>query len=346
MALLDIPGQSRISRALLRALKHQRLHHAYLFAGPEGVGKSALAQAFAQAILCVDPTPNGDACGQCNVCHRIRTQQHADVHHIRRATNRDGQPERFIKIDQVRALQQSLSFKSFEGGKRVVLVFEAEKMNPNTANAMLKTLEEPGENTHFVLVSHHAHRLLSTILSRCQRLDFAPLPIDFVAEHLQSEHGADPRQSLVIARLSQGSLIRANRMLEADILSLRVTLFDRLHSASAGTIGQLMEWAEDISRPPQRDDLNLYFCLLRSWYRDLLAAMSGAAPEQLIHQDLHAGVMRAASLVNSETVSTLIGQITEAERAIFEHTANARLVVESLLLRLTDVGFLGVINDR
>ena len=346
MPLLDIPGQSRISTALLRSLKHERLHHAYLFAGPEGVGKGAFAEAFAQAILCQTPTEASDACGHCNICHRIRSGQHADVHRVQRELNRDGQPERSIKIGQIRALQQALSFKTFEGSQRVVLVFEAEKMNQNTANAMLKTLEEPGTGTHFVLVSNHAHRLLPTVLSRCQRLDFAPLTIEYVADQLVIRFEVLLEHGRVIAGLSQGSMNRACQMVEADILQMRTELFVRLHRASTGTISELMEWAEELARPQGRDELSLYFCLLRSWYRDLLAALSGGSTEHFVHRDLATHLSEMSKTMSAEKLLVLVTQITEAERSIYEYTANARLVLESLFLRLTDAGFVGVINER
>ena len=104
-------------------------------------------------------------CGLCGACLRFEQGQHPDFHSISRLPKSDGQLERYIKIDQVRALQKALSFKAFEGRRRVVLIVEPECMTESTANALLKTLEEPGRDTHFVLVSDAAHRLPPTVIS-------------------------------------------------------------------------------------------------------------------------------------------------------------------------------------
>ena len=159
---------------------------------------------------------------------RVQAGQHADVHIVQRKTSNDGRIERQIKIDQIRALQQALSYKAFEGHRRVVLVLEADKMTPSTANAMLKTLEEPGRATHFILVSDAAHRLLPTIISRCQRVNFAPLDIAFVETSRRSQTSF-PLKPRIVARLAQGSIGRGLSMAEIDVFELRDRLLGALY---------------------------------------------------------------------------------------------------------------------
>ncbi|MCA9548031.1 MAG: DNA polymerase III subunit delta', partial [Myxococcales bacterium] len=144
MPLRDVEGQYSALEGLKRALSHHRLHHAYLFAGPHGVGKALAGFGLAQALLCDGPRADGDGCGACKGCTRVAERQHPDLHVLERLERADGKGlEAQIKIDQVRQLQKALAYKSFEGGRRVVVIEEAEAMNPSTANALLKTLEEP-----------------------------------------------------------------------------------------------------------------------------------------------------------------------------------------------------------
>ena len=221
MSFESIRGQDHGVEVLKRALGRNRLHHAYLFAGPLGVGKERTARAFASALLCVQPTADKLACNVCHACRRLAEGQHPDFHLVERLEKNDGGTERFIKIAQIRALQRSLSFKAYEGERRVVLILEPEHMTESTSNALLKTLEEPGQQTHFILVSAGVHRLLPTIISRCQRVRFGPLKSEHIIHLLQQSGVHDLDLMETVARLSEGSVGRALMMLEEDIVPLR-----------------------------------------------------------------------------------------------------------------------------
>ena len=336
MPLRDIEGQDRALEALRRALVGQRLHHAYLFAGPEGVGKGLAAQGLAEALLCERPLEDGDACGVCGACRRTAQRQHPDLHVVeRRKKGKTDERERQIKIDQVRELQRSLGFKSFEGGRRVVLIFEPEKMNPATANALLKTLEEPGPDTHFVLVSAEAHRLLPTVISRCQRVRFRPLDRALVARRLAELTALDPDAAHLLAGLAEGSIGKGMTLQGSALLEQREAIISRIDDPDgARRVPQLLDYAEGLARPDRRAGLPLVFHLLRTWYRDVLLVHEGFGDDALVHRDLAERLRQRAPALPGPAVLERLTLLNATEAAIFDRNANARLSMESLVLRL------------
>lgn len=339
MSLSEVKGQDRAVGTLLRALESGRLHHAYLFAGPDGVGKTLCARKLAAALLCHAPTP--DACGRCSACLRVAEGGHPDLHVLRRREKESGKAgegdaalEAQIKIEQVRELQQALSFKSFEGRRRVVLILEAERMNPATSNALLKTLEEPGPDTHFALVSSAPHLLLPTILSRCQRVRFNPLDRGLVAHALAERTGLDLPSADLLAGLAEGSIGAGLALADSPLLPERETLIARVDDPEGRKhVPQVLALAEELAA--RKGDLGLFFQILRTWYRDLLLLHAGVAVEKLVHRDQAPRLrQRAADLAQAEVLARL-ERINLTERAI-EGAANARLSLETLLLRLAE----------
>ena len=333
MPIRDVEQQPHALESLRRALVGGRLHHAYLFTGPPGVGKGLAALGMAEALLCEAPAGDGDACGDCSPCLRTRAGHHADLHRVERLTKSDGTLERQIKINQVRSLQRALSFKSFEGARRVVLLFEPEKMNPATANALLKTLEEPGAETHFILVSDAAHRLLPTIVSRCQRVRFAPLSREFVAARLVAEAELEQQDALLVAGLAEGSLGQALRLANSEVLTERKRYLDGIDGrATLADVPDRMDLAERLAK--KKTELPLVLHVLRTWYRDVLLVQSGAPTTRLVHRDRVDDLrLRARTLSGREAIERL-ERINAAETDIFERNANARLTLEALLIRL------------
>lgn len=332
MPLRDVEGQEAALTALRRALVGGRLHHAYLFAGPDGVGKALAARGLAQALLCAAPRADGDACGECGNCRRAAAGQHPDFHVLQRGAKADGSPEATIRIDQVRELQRALSFKSFEGARRVVIIAEAEKMNPSTANALLKTLEEPGAGTHFVLVSGAPHLLLPTIISRCQRVRFVPLSREAVARHLRAGAGLDAATADLVAGLAEGSIGRGLQLAASPLLAERAKLIAHLDDPQGlRDVAARLDTAERLAQ--RREDLPLVFHLLRTWFRDVLLAREGLPDDRLVHRDLAERVRQRATDLPVDQILGRLELINDTERAL-EQQANARLALETLLLRL------------
>lgn len=158
-------------RMLAGALAAQRLHHGLLIAGPSGLGKRALAEAFAAAALCTQRLTDGHACGVCRGCTLRAAGSHPDLVRVALETRDDGKLRSEIAVDQIRALSQRLAMASQFGGLQLALIDPADRLNAAAANALLKTLEEPTPATVIVLVADAPARLPATIRSRCQRVD-------------------------------------------------------------------------------------------------------------------------------------------------------------------------------
>jgi DNA polymerase-3 subunit delta' len=195
---------------------------ALLLAGPRGVGKGALAQAWARALLCEAPLPDGAACGQCPACHWFDTGAHPDFRllTLQEKTGKEGETRMAtaIEVDQARETVDFVQLSTYRAGFRVVLVDPADCLNLAAANALLKVLEEPPLNTVFVLVSDQPRRLLPTIRSRCTRLDIGLPPLDEAAQWLAEQGVADGMDLLA---LSGGTPLDAQRWAEGDELDER-----------------------------------------------------------------------------------------------------------------------------
>ncbi len=207
-----IEGHERIIATLSRSVREGCTAHAYLFAGIEGIGKARIALAFAAMLNC--PSPSDDESHTCPVCRRVLVGAHPDVLVEKPDKGR-------IRIDRIRELQQFFAYAPIEGRCRVALIDDAHLMNPAAQNALLKTLEEPPPLRVILLVSSNASVLLPTVLSRCRRIRFGPLPRDVIAAHLQQEKGVDAERAWVVAGMAGGSLARALDMDSTRFLDLR-----------------------------------------------------------------------------------------------------------------------------
>lgn len=175
--------------------------HAYLFTGPQGVGRRTLAVRLAQALNCMQPPSPGDFCDACRACTQILAMQHADLF-ILQAEHRGA----VLKVEQVRELQRSLSYAPYEANYRIALMLHFEEANQSAANALLKTLEEPASQVVLILTAENAEILLPTIVSRCEVLRLRPLPATQVAQGLREIWQVPADQATLLASISAGRL--------------------------------------------------------------------------------------------------------------------------------------------
>ncbi len=189
-----ISGQERAIRLLLRYLRAGTVPHGLLFSGEEGIGKEKAARAFAAALLCRAPGEDG-ACGACHECRLFSSSSHPNFLYIAPETQ-------FLRIGEIRALQEELALKAFSDRPRAAILCPADRMTPQAANALLKTLEEPPPGTHLILVAHRIAGLMPTIVSRCQRVPFHPLAPDAAAEILSRHPDAGPDYPAAVLRLA------------------------------------------------------------------------------------------------------------------------------------------------
>jgi DNA polymerase-3 subunit delta' len=262
MALLeDVLAQPTAVGTLRRALASGRVHHAYLFDGPAGVGKELAAFGLAQALVCERRAPDGErACGSCSACTRaIPTEsgltRHPDVIVLARGLylpaqiGRRTEETQDLSIDQIRTLVLArAAFPPHEGRAKVFVIRRAEELSAAAANALLKTLEEPIDKTHFILLSATPHALLPTIRSRTQRVRFGPLPDDALEKAL-AKRGVAAEAARAAVPLAGGSVESALVLCDADEAAARAEFVTKaLHALAAPDLGPALELAEDAKR--------------------------------------------------------------------------------------------------
>jgi DNA polymerase III subunit delta' len=259
------PWNEALAANLLK--RKDRLPHALLLRGPQGIGKLALAEMLAQALLCEKPASNGSACGQCVACGWSGQGGHPDFRRLEPealAGPRDEEersekkkPSEEIKIEQVREIEDFIQVTSHRGGAKIVLIHPAEALNPNAANALLKNLEEPPRGMYFLLVAHRWHQLLPTLKSRCQQVPLSRPPVEAARGWLKEQGVHDPELALaqtggaplLAAKLDEEYWTQREQFLKGlsgknlDALALAERIRDL---APALVVGWLQKWGYDL----------------------------------------------------------------------------------------------------
>ena len=332
MSFNDLTNHRAIVEQLQRSLARGRLAHAYLFIGPRGTGKEAVAHTLAQALNCLKK--DNDACGQCDSCRRIAAGNHPDIHWVRPESK-----TRRITVDQLREFEQAVNFKAANARVKVGIVVDADCLNEEASNAFLKTLEEPPAQTIIILLTAEPQRLLPTILSRCLRIAFGPVA-----------GAVAPYRAQVLPVLTRFAGVRG------------VAGAYQLHSALLGLLQQLRdeirqtaEAAADLDRydqldPKQRERLDTQLEAriageykaareqvleeLYIWYADVLLCVEGADPGLLDHPDQLEALGRAAAGLSAARAGANLDAIEQIRESL-SRNINEILALEVGLLKLT-----------
>jgi DNA polymerase-3 subunit delta' len=334
----QIAGQGRAVRVLRSALEREQPHHAYLLAGPAGVGKELLARLFAQAANC-EAAPDQRPCGTCASCAAIARGVHPDVTwvmpqsealsrgHLSRA-DLESAPSRDIRVDEVRALSRRLALAAVRGRRKVAALVPADALNERAQNTLLKTLEEPPPATTFLLVTEQPDLLLATVRSRCARLQLAPLPDQVVVELLRAR-GAPADEARRRAAIADGSIGRA-LALDAKEVERRRELVESVEAAIAAPDERAaLDLAETAG---ERDNAARIATAVHAWTRDLLVAQAGVPVQAEGLSQLGARVftVRPSALLSQ---ASLCADVIEA----LEQNGNGRLQIERLLLGMREL---------
>src|SRR3990170_1085284 len=286
MSFAGIRGHARALEVLEAALERDRLAHAYIFSGPEGVGKGRVAQKLAQAVVC--PVRPGGGCEGCVSCRRVKAGTHPDVMAVSVADEK-----KEIGIAQVRELRRRLGLRALEGGKKVAVIDDAHLLSGPAQGALLKVLEEPPGDAVLVLLAANVSVLSRPLRSRCQVVRFGPLPVLLVAEILERDHGVEQRTARTLAALSKGSVGAALALNGRVFTEERPRLLAELAGISAARFPDLSQLAERLGG--EEDGVRARLEVVLSWYRDLLRYQLLGAQGVEQNVDCHALLTRSAA---------------------------------------------------
>ncbi len=333
-------GQDHLLRRLSASRRAGRVAHAYLLTGPPHVGKMTLALDLAAAVNCADSNAaHADAadaspCGQCSACDRIRRGVFADLHVV--AVGGDPRVPTRISIQQIRDTENFLSLTPVEGGWKVVIIDGAESLSAGqseSANALLKTLEEPPGHVLILLLTTNPNAVLPTIRSRCRTLDLRPMSGASLAEHLATAWNVEPERAEWLARLSRGCPGWAFRALaDPSVLEDRADHLDRIAEAATAPLDERFAYANTLAGQFSRDreSVRQRLYLWQRWWRDLLLVKEGVGRHAQNTDRLDELAAQAEGVATGDIVAFL-QRIQETLTAL-DANANPRLALECLML--------------
>lgn len=369
MRFRDVTGQQEVKAHLIRQVNTGKVSHAQLFTGPEGGGKLPLAVAFARFLLCDHPLEN-DACGTCPSCQKTAAYTHPDIHFVypiavsktdkisssddlRVAWNELLQQRHYfdlntwlestghqgknpiIGVEESRSIVKKLAVKPFSNKYKIVIIWLPERMNPQTANKLLKILEEPPQKTLFLLISNHTESILPTILSRTQVLRVPALGTETIADYIAVNYAIEPVAAAAIAGLSQGNLIAAIKAAEGDqaqqsYFALFVKLMRSVYAAKPTHLMDIGNELAELDRERQKNFI--HYCLHLFRESIILNYMKG----QLTHlrEEEYQFLQKFSAFINNQNITELTATLNSAFHHI-ERNANAKILFTDVVIQLT-----------
>ncbi len=366
MGWSSVLDQDRVVQTLRRALTQDRVAHAYLLHGPDGVGKRAVAYEMARALQC--PEQSGEACDACPTCRKTRRMVHPDVHvnlphpwsqekdrdeedmgkrirrlgdnpyaaidYVRRPSLSDpsetSNQQVYYRIDQVRQdVIQPMSLARGEGAYKVNILIDAEKMREEAANTFLKLLEEPPPQTVFLLTTNRPEQLLPTILSRCQQLRFDPLLPETIEQALVDRENMAPDEASMLSRMADGSYSRALELAENDaLMTSRELVLDYFRAAYTQKVESLDQCIQEL-KSQGRERVKSVLRLMLRWMRDLLLYRTMGEEAPLVNVDQKEAVARFCNNLPDADLEGMVSLVEEAME-LAERNVRVALVLTAL----------------
>ena len=323
MSFDNILGQETVVTILKNALTKNRLSHAYIFTGKEGVGKDRTAFEFAKAINC--NRLEDDACDECLSCRKANNDNHPDIKEMK-AENSS------IKIDQIRELQQEIMYKPYESQKKVYIIHQAEDMTLSAANSLLKTLEEPPSYAIIILLTNNLNQLLATTISRCQLIRFKRIAHDLIKQNLINNYDLSPAKGQLVSSLADGRYDYAANLIEDETqLEMREEIIEFLVGFPNIDRVELFEEVQDLLE--YKDKINQILEIMITWYRDLLL-LNLEQEDKIINADYISELKNNLSNLESAEIEKMIEIIEESNKLIKDFNVNLQLSLEVMLLKL------------
>jgi len=326
----DIAGQKQPISLLQTFLRNSTLPHALLFTGIEGIGKQAVATALAMALNCgraTDGASQLEGCSQCRSCRQIASGTHPDIIQIAPSGN-------IVRIEQIRQLLTKLAMKPHSAVRRVVIVTDSHRMNPEAGNALLKVLEEPPSNTSLILTAHQQSDLLPTIVSRCRHIRFQPIPLDILRHQLEAHHGIAPDVAEQAAGMAGGSLKKALAFTDPGWQQdrqwvLRASGLDRPDHAAQRALSNALAFSAQMAQ--RKDRVQDLLEILKIWIRDLIVWPHG--PTLVMNRDSGERLETIRGQISGEHLIAIWDCVDQAQKAVAAN-ANMRLTLDIMAIRM------------
>ena len=313
MAWQGIEGHDEIVERFRRSLRRGRLASTFLFVGPAGIGKRAFAEKLAQALLCAEvPAEALAPCGQCAACLQVAARTHPDFYIVEKPADKSAIPLALFVGDDDHRMREGLchdiGLKPFMGGRKVAIIDDADHLNEEGANCLLKTLEEPPPCSILILIGTSADKQLPTIRSRCQTIRFSPLRAQTVAKILQAQGlVTDAAQAQRLAEFAEGSLDRAQELADEDLWKFRQQLLAALAKPQLASVTLAQELCAFVDAAgkeagARRARSRQVVGFAVEFYRQLLRTQAGLSP--IGDPALARAVEQATSAVSSDTETT------------------------------------------
>lgn len=316
----------------MRSLAHAgKLSHAYIFLGERGMGKKTLAQEVCLSLFCSDASPEGVPCGSCPECKKALSGNHPDiirVTHEKPAT---------ISVDDIREqINETVDIKPYSRDRKVYIIDEAEKMNAQAQNALLKSLEEPPEYVSMLILCSDEKRLLDTVLSRCVRIRMDAVPEDMIREFLTAGNGAEPDTADICASFSNGNPGKALTLATSDEFKNTYKKTVQLLK-NPGSMNAADFYALSSELVSDGTDLQEVLDLITLWYRDVLVMKAAGEDGRLSYRGEKSALKKTAAQITPEDVSRLFAEIEKASKRL-RANVNKELTMELLFIKIKDTG--------
>jgi DNA polymerase-3 subunit delta' len=326
MAFAEVLDQGLAVSILQNSLRQERLHHAYLFLGETGVGKEQTALELAKAINCRQQKVDG--CDNCLSCKKVASGNHPDLKVLEPEGN-------YLKIDQIRSLQQEILYKPYESQRKVYIIKQAETMTTEAANSLLKILEDPPDHGIIILLSNNLNKLLPTVISRCEVIRFKRIAKEALTEKLRAEYDLTEEKRQLITSLAFGKVSEAVKLVEEeDNLAWRKEIIELLLSFK-GT-DRLKAFAVVQELLELKEQINEVLGVFLTWYRDILLLKLGKK-EEIVNADYYEDLQERADLFTLEQAEEALELIANTNNLIKNVNVNLQLRLEVMLLKLNKI---------
>lgn len=333
----SVIGKDEVIGHLQTAVLQKKLSHAYIFEGEDGSGKLLIAKIFAKALQCEKnrrALEEGRAlsdinpCCECASCKKADSGNHPDIHILTHE-------KVSIGVDDIRVqINQDIQIKPYEGGKKIYIIPDAERMTEQAANALLKTIEEPPEYALILLLTDNIYRMLPTIQSRCVQIKFKPVSTELVKQYLMEKHHIPDYLAETSARFSQGNIGRAVRYaVNEEFLEVKEDVLHLLRYIDEMTVHEIVSAVKRLAA--HKGEINDYIDLMLLWYRDVLMLKVTNNPNLLIYRQELKFLKEQSKTRSYENIESIL-EAMETAKMRLRANVNFDTAIELMILKIKD----------